>query len=190
MTRRIISLFFDNIYLVNAMDSDNIQKLLDLVPSAIVIVTVGTENERAGMTASWNAQVSWKPPYFGIAIYNEWRTLELILKFKEFAVHLVSEDLLKAALALFGGMSSRKVDKIKVAAEKYGLRIGKAKKITAPIIEDAPLIFECRLMEHHIIGDHYLVVGEPVEVHKNNDKRPLIYWNGKVYTIGDLAKPR
>jgi len=172
------------------MSNNEVQKLLDLFPSAIVIITVGSDHERAGMTASWNSQVSWRPPYFGIAIYNEWRTLELILKYKEFAVHLVSEDLLRAALGLFGSLSSRKVDKIKLAVEKYGLKINKGRKVNAPVIEDAPVVLECKLVEHHVIGDHYLVVGSPVEVYRNNDKMPVVYWNNKVYNLGNLAKSK
>jgi len=169
-------------------EESSVQKFLDLFPAAIVIVTVGDENERAGMTASWNTQVSWDPPRIGIAIYHEWKTLELILKYKEFAVHLVSEDLLRIALSVFGGMSSRKVDKFKVIEEKYNIKVSKAKRIKAPIISEAPVILECKLSEHYVIGDHYLVVGDPIEAYGSLEKMPVVYFKGRAYKIGELAK--
>ncbi len=151
----------------------------------LVIITVGIGNEKAGMTACWVTQVSWKPTYLGVAIYNKWRTLELILKYKEFAIHLVSEDLVQPALKVFGALSSRRVDKFQVVKEKYGLRATQARKIKALILPDAPIIIECRLMKYHIIGDHYLVVCDPVIAYRNNDKTPVTCFKGAPYRIGE-----
>lgn len=164
------------------------QKALDGFPCALVIITAGSDKEKAGMTASWNTQVSWKPPYIGIAIYYRWRTLELILKYKEFAVHLVSEDLIKPALKVFGALSSRKIDKFELAKREFNLKIDKGKEISAPVIYDAPLVLECKLKEYHVIGDHYLVIGDPIKVYRNNDKRPVIYLENKIFRVGGIME--
>lgn len=166
----------------------SIQKALDEFPSSLVIVTAGNHDEKAGMTASWITQVSWKPPYIGVAIYHKWKTLEVILKYREFAVHLVSEDLVKPALKIFGALSSRKVDKLKLAKKEFNLKVGKGKKINVPIIYDAPVILECELKEYHVIGDHYLIVGYPLEIHRNESKNPIVYLENKIFAIGEMIK--
>jgi len=160
------------------------EALLDL-SMPLVIITAGIGKEKAGMTACWVTQVSWKPPYLGIAIYHKWRTLELIMKYKEFAVHLVSEDLVQPALKVFGALSSRKVDKFNVVKEKYGLEVTQAQKVKALILPSAPIIIECRLLTYHVIGDHYLVVCEPVIAYRNNNKKPVTCYKGLPYRIGE-----
>ena len=92
---------------------------------------------------------------------------------------MISEDLLKVALAVFGGMSGRKVNKFRIAREKYGVRVSKAKKIRALVLPEAPLILECKLHSYHIIGDHYLIVGDPIEVYGDLKKEPLVYFMGE-----------
>lgn len=160
------------------------EEALNEFPFPMVIVTTGRDGETAGMTATWATQVSWRPSYLGVAIYHKWRTLELILKYREFAVHLVSGRLLEAALKVFGGMSSRKVDKFSLVREKYGLRVARGSKVNVPVLLDAPIVFECLLREYHVIGDHYLVVCDPVSVYRNNEDEPIVFHRGKSRTLG------
>ncbi|MCD6323821.1 MAG: flavin reductase family protein, partial [Desulfurococcales archaeon] len=121
------------------------QALIEL-PQPLIIVGVGDGSERAGMTACWAAQVSWRPPYLGIAIYHRWTTLKLLLERKEFAVNLVSEKLTKAALEVFGKLSSKEVDKFRLAEERYGLKVVEGRSVKAPVLKDAPIVMECRLL--------------------------------------------
>ena len=165
------------------------QLALNSYPYPLVIITAGDEKENAGMTAVWVTQVSWRPPYIGVAIYNKWTTLKLILKHKKFAVNLVSKKLVKVALRVFGGMSSKKVNKFKVASKDYGVEIIKGKAINTPVIADSPIVIECNLLKHIEIGDHYLIVGDPILAYRNNKDPPVLYYMNKFYAIGEEIAP-
>ena len=160
------------------------QDALSEYPFPLAIVTAGRGSERAGMVAAWLTQVSWKPPYVGVAIYREWTTLKIILKYSEFALNLISEKLVDVSLKVFGSMSSRQVDKFDIASRNYGVRVGEGRHVKAPVILDAPIVIECKFLKHVEVGDHYLVIGEPVAAYRNNEDKPVIYYKNKVYSIG------
>jgi len=157
--------------------------MLNSLPLPITVITVGNKNKKAAMTASWVNQLSWSPPYIGVAIYHSWYTLKLIREYREFAVHLVSSDLVEAAVRIFGSMSSKKVDKFKIAR----ITVVPSKRVKAPIIIKAPIVYECKVIKILKIGDHYLVIGEPLVAYRNNDKLPVILYDN-VHKIGDLIK--
>lgn len=165
---------------------NDVQKMLDSFPKPITIITTGDKDRIAGMTAAWVTQVSWKPPIIGVAIYHSWYTLELIRRYGEFAIHLVSEDLVDVALEVFGSMSSRKVDKFEVAK----LKVSPSRVVKAPIIKEAPIVCECKVLKIFEVGDHFLVLGKPLSVYKNNNKSTVVICRSNVYKIGDLIKVR
>ena len=166
------------------------QDALSEYPLPLVIVTAGHSDERAGMVAAWFTQVSWKPPYIGVAIYREWTTLKLILKYGEFALNLVSKKLVDVSLKVFGSMSSRKVDKFALAARNYGVKVGSGRRVRAPVILDAPVVIECKLLKHVEVGDLFLIIGNPLIAYRNNDDEPVIYYRSKIYAVGKEVMPR
>jgi flavin reductase (DIM6/NTAB) family NADH-FMN oxidoreductase RutF len=154
-----------------------------MLPLPIVIITTEKDGKKAGMTAAWVTQVSWQPPYIAVAIYNKWTTLKILLESKEFAINYVSSSLVKIALNVFGSLSSAKVDKFEIASSKYNVRIGYGKLIKVPIILDSPIVMECRLLNYYEIGDHYLIIGEPVLAYRGSNEEPLSFYKGYFYTL-------
>lgn len=162
----------------------SINEALALLPLPLVIVTTeGIDGRRAGMTAAWVTQVSWQPPYIGVAIYNKWTTLKVLLERGEFAINYVSPTLARVALEVFGSLSSAKVDKFRIASEKYNVRVGYGRAAKVPVLLEAPVIIECRLHKHFEIGDHYLVVCDPIASYSGSDEEPLAYYRGELYVL-------
>jgi len=162
----------------------SVEEALNNMPLPIVVISAESKSgKRVGMTAAWVTQVSWKPPLIGVAIYHKWTTLRAILERGEFAIHYVSPRLVNAAIEIFGGMSSAKVDKFEVASQKYGLRVERGKAIEAPVLVDAPYIVECKLAMYYEIGDHYLVVCNPVAAYKGCEETPLVFYRGKACSV-------
>ncbi|HDN90940.1 MAG TPA: flavin reductase family protein, partial [Candidatus Aenigmarchaeota archaeon] len=53
------------------------------------------------------------------------------------------------------------------------------KKISAPLIKEAPISLECRVVFMEKFGDHYLVVGEVLrEVVREEKFDPLLHYSG------------
>jgi flavin reductase (DIM6/NTAB) family NADH-FMN oxidoreductase RutF len=165
------------------LERDYIQKVLRLWPSPLVIVTASYMKKRAAMTAAWATQLSWDPPYVAVAMHYEGYTLKVIRKSREFAIHLVSEDLSKMAVKVFGSFSSKDVDKFK----KANVTVVPSRKVKAPIIKEAIAIYECKVVKTLKVGDHYLIIGEPLIAYSLSTKKPVL-WRRGVHKIGDLIK--
>lgn len=164
----------------------SVNEALALMPLPLVIVTTESrDGKRAGMTAAWVTQVSWKPSYVAVAIYSKWTTLKVILESGEFAINYVSPSLAKAALEVFGSLSSARVDKFEIASKKYNIRIGYGRNVKVPVLLDAPIIIECRLLKYFEIGDHYLVVCDPVLAYRGGGEEPISFYRGKLHTLSE-----
>jgi len=154
-----------------------------LFPCPLVIVTTSYMKKQAAMTAAWATQVSWEPPYVAVAMYHEGYTLKMIRKSREFAIHLVSEDLSEVAVKVFGSLSSKDVDKF----ERAKVTVVSSKKVKVPIIKEAPLVYECKVVKISKVGDHYLIMGESLVAYSLNDKKPVLWCKG-IHKIGDLIE--
>jgi len=147
---------------------------LDYVPHPLVIVTAGDPDKpgrRGGMTAAWVSRVSWDPPLVAVAIAPERFTLELIRERGEFVINVVGPSLREAAFGVFGSVSGRQVDKF----ERSGVRMVKAKSVTAPALADSVVSIECKLEKVVEAGDHAIVVGRVVDAYKMRDEKPLVF---------------
>ncbi|MCD6409790.1 MAG: flavin reductase family protein [Candidatus Verstraetearchaeota archaeon] len=149
---------------------------LDYIPHPLVVVTAGDpENpkRRGGMAAAWVSRVSWSPPLVMVSIAPERFTLELIREFKEFAINVVSEDLERAVMDVFGTLSGRDTDKF----ARAGVGAVSAKKIKAPVIREAAVVIECKVLKEVEAGDHIMVVGEVIEAYRSGVEGPLLLWH-------------
>jgi len=150
---------------------------LDHLPQPLVIVTAGDfekPGQRGGMTAAWVSRVSMSPPLIMVSIAPSRYTLELVREHGEFAVNIVGRRLEKAAYSIFGSRTGRGMDKI----AESGVKARKGGKTRAPILEDATVSLECRLVKTVEAGDHVLVVGEVVNAFKFSDEQPLVLTPG------------
>ncbi len=148
---------------------------LDYLPQPIAIITVGDPEKpgkRNAMTAAWVSRVSWNPPLVAVSIAPSRYTFELVKEFGEFAINLVSRNLLDLALAIFGAVSGRERDKFEAA----GVTPHRARKILAPVLKEAPVVIECRVVKMVEAGDHVLVIGEVVEMYMNSDEKPVVWY--------------
>lgn len=147
---------------------------LNHLPQPLVIVTAGDfekPGRRGGMTAAWVSRVSMSPPLIMVSIAPSRYTLELVRENREFAVNIVGEKLEKAAYGVFGSKTGRGLDKI--AESRVKARRGE--KTRVPILEDAALTLECRLVKTVEAGDHVLAIGEVVNALKFSDEQPVVF---------------
>jgi flavin reductase (DIM6/NTAB) family NADH-FMN oxidoreductase RutF len=76
-----------------------------------------------------------------------------------------------AAYGVFGTRSGRVVDKF----IESGVKFRRGEKTRAPVLEDAVITVECKLVKTVEAGDHILVVGEVVNAIKFSDEPPSIF---------------
>jgi flavin reductase (DIM6/NTAB) family NADH-FMN oxidoreductase RutF len=166
-------------------------------PRLTVIVTSHSKGKDNAMTVAWHSPISLKPPLYGIAITSSRSTYELIMESKEFGINLLTfKD--AELMASVGGSKGKDLDKF----DKFHIAKDKALKTSVPVLKDAYLAYECKLIDHKPYGDHEWMVGEIVAVHILEEAftaegilnvtqvDPALYLGGEIYltTLKDTQK--
>jgi len=125
------------------------------------------------MAAEWTYNISYHPFLIAVHVDKANVTHDEILAAGEFGVNLLSEDQ-GAAMRFAGHFSKADTDKLSSTTfETYP-----AKRINAPMIRGSLMNAECRLVQHEVLGDHTMFVGEVLEFSVNPGASPLILHHG------------
>lgn len=131
-----------------------------LYPVPAVMVSCGCFGVSDNIiTVAWAGTVCSDPVMLSISVRPERHSYQLIKETGEFAVNLVTKDLVFAT-DYCGVKSGRDVDKFK----EMNLTPLQAQKISAPIIAESPVNIECRVVKELPLGSHTMFVGEVVNV--------------------------
>ena len=129
-------------------------------PRVAVIVTAQAEGKENAMAVAWHTSISVHPPLYGVSISPKRFTYQLIVDSKEFGVNFL--PFAKAELvASVGGSKGEEIDKF----HRFNIAKDKPAKTKVPILKDAYVAYECRLVDDREYGDHRWLVGEIVAVH-------------------------
>lgn len=164
-----------------------------LHPKPAVLVGAMVEGKANFMTASWCGIACHQPPALSVAVRKERHTLKGIKAEQVFSVSVPSTALAKQ-VDYCGLYSGAKRDKSQV------FDVFPGRLTSAPLTEECPIGFECRLIQTVDLGSHELVIGEIVETYVENDcltdgapdplkVDPLIYSSGSraYHRIGEAV---
>lgn len=143
------------------LTSESVGAFYQCYPSVAVVVTAGVGGKNNAMTAVWHTPLSKVPPLYGVAISTKRFTYQLITRSKEFGVNFLPFEAAETVAAV-GGSKGKEIDKFQV----FNLASFSALKIAVPLLIDAYTAYECRLVDDRNYGDHRLLVGEIVAVHR------------------------
>ena len=135
-----------------------------LNPTPVVMVSCGsTLDEYNIITIAWTGTVNSDPPMCSISVRPERYSYDIIKQTGEFVINLVDKKLTPYA-DWCGVRSGRKYQKFL----ETGLTPVKASKVSAPMIEEAPVNIECKVTQIIPLGSHDLFLAEVVAVHVND----------------------
>lgn len=140
------------------------------------------------MSAEWTHYISYAPALMAVSIAPYHATFKNIEETGEFGINLAAID--QSVLAsTAGGSTGTEVDKISVLKE-LGFEFYDAKAIKVPMVKNAAMNAELKVIDTHKYGDHTTFVGEVQEISADPGIKPLIYHNGKFWHIGEqVEKP-
>lgn len=138
-----------------------IDKFQYFYPYSVAIVGAQSENLINYMACAWHTALSFSPPLFGILVAKKRFTHQLIFKAREFTANFISMEQVKLS-AQMGRKSGENMDKIK----EFHVKLSPSKTIQSPIIEEAYVSFECKVVNVKPYGDHDLFAGEVLAVHE------------------------
>jgi flavin reductase (DIM6/NTAB) family NADH-FMN oxidoreductase RutF len=111
------------------------------------------------MTASWTGICCSRPPCIAVSLRSATYTHGNISANGAFTVNVPSERYAREA-AYFGSVSGRDTDKFAAT----GLTPVPGDSVSAPYVEEFPLVIECRLLRTIELGLHTMFIGEIVSV--------------------------
>ncbi len=58
------------------------------------------------------------------------------------------------------------------------------------MVKGASLNAECQLFQEMTFGDHVMFIGEVIDAVHNPEKQPLVYHDGKYWSLESAMKPK
>lgn len=126
-------------------------------PLPAVMVSCGDETGNQNIiTIAWTGTICTNPAMLYISVRPERYSYDMIRSSGEFVVNLTTESLAKAT-DYCGVRSGRDVDKWK---EMHLTPRSSSQLQYAPIIEEAPVNIECKVIEVKELGSHHMFLAE------------------------------
>ncbi len=147
------------------VDASDFRQALSRFATGITVVTVATETELHGMTASSFASVSIEPPQVLVALDKRSRTRALVTQTGSFAINVLAahqEDVSRA----FASTGPKPFDRLVHQRGENG----------APLLDGALAYLECTTSQVIDGGDHDVLIGLVTRC-TTNDGAPLIYFD-------------
>ena len=120
------------------------------------MTTEDKDGRISASTVNWVTQASFKPPLVDVAVKADSQIHDIIKTARNFALNVLGKGQQGAAYTYF---KPAERDGQKISGEPF-----LAGSTGAPVLENTPAFFECRLVTTVEEGDHSIFVGEVVDV--------------------------
>ena len=166
-----------------------------IYPLPAVLVSCGaTPDEYNVLTVSWTGTICSNPPMCYVSIRPERYSYDIIKRTGAFVINLTNRDL-DYATDFCGVKSGRECNKFEMAK----LTPQKSEFVDAPIVLEAPVSIECRVVDVKPLGSHDMFIAEVVNVvvddsyMQENGQLDMAAMNLLAYNHGqyfDVSNPR
>lgn len=133
-------------------------------PGMVAIITARWNGKQNVMAAGWHSVISMEPPIYGVAIAQERYTHHLVKESGIFGVQFLPAECTEW-IQQAGVWSGQEMDKYAA----IGLPFDQALRIDVPLLTDAYIAYECRVLDVQSYGDHDWFVGAIVQCHRDDD---------------------
>lgn len=147
---------------------------------AVCIVTVQKGQQRAGLTATAVLSVSAEPPRLMVCVNRNVFAHELLSVGGALCVNVLGTQHLHHAQRFAGMVEGVSGDERFMRGAWLEGRSG------AHMLTDALAAFECRVTDVLAASSHSMVLCEVTNVQKSEHGQPLIYFDGRFASLGEL----
>lgn len=148
--------------------TQNFRHVLGRLPTGVVVVTGGEPEHPAGLVVGSFMSVSLEPPLVAVCPAKTSTSWPAVEAGGVFCANVLAEgqEQLARQFARRGG-------------DKFaGLAFSRAPATGAPLLEGVAAWIDCRIHVRHEAGDHWLVLGEVLELSVNRDGGALVFHDG------------
>jgi flavin reductase (DIM6/NTAB) family NADH-FMN oxidoreductase RutF len=155
------------------MDEQAKKKSLRMIPYGLFVLTAKHGEDVSGATVNWVTQTSFNPPLVAVAIKCDSHPYATVKAAGYFAINVLADGQKDIAQAFFMTVrpEGNKLGPVTFAPGSTG----------APVLNETPAYWECRLLDVVEQGDHHVFLGEVVNAGVNADAPALLMrdtgWN-------------
>ena len=151
-----------------SVDASQFKNALKLWASGVTVVTAQSEQGPKGMTATSFSSVSVDPPQILVCLNQSSETGAVVLNQQSFAVNILSSEQQTISNEFAGATNQeQRFEKVAWQAGDNG----------APLLTEALVSLECKLVQEIKSGTHWIVIGE-VQKSICRSGEPLLYYSG------------
>jgi flavin reductase (DIM6/NTAB) family NADH-FMN oxidoreductase RutF len=150
-------------------------------PTGVTVVSSTLSSVPVGMTVNAFTTVSLDPVLLLVCLHSRSRLLTFLRGSGGFAVTVLAED--QGPAARWFADRSRPTG----AAAFTGLDVAPAPATGSPVLTGGVAYFDCLVHGVQAAGDHTIVTGAAQAFGRLSDKAPLLFHDGALGTIGEVA---
>lgn len=152
-----------------SVDASQFKNALKLWASGVTVVTAqSVEQGPKGMTATSFSSVSVDPPQILVCLNKSTDTGVVVLEQQHFAVNILGNGQQDVSNLFAGGGNQE---------QRFAGVAWQAGENGAPVLTEALVSMECKLVQQVQAGTHWIVIGEVQKVVCRSGE-PLLYYNG------------
>lgn len=155
---------------------ERFQDAMRVLTGAVTIVTAGSGEDIAGLTATAVCSFSMEPPRLLVCINRSGATFTALLGSGTFCVNILGADQ-QALAAEFAGRTG------KSGAAKFDAAAWDRPDGMSPRHRLAPGAVQCRVHAMTILGTHALVIGDVAQSHIGKASPALVYRDQKFLSV-------
>ena len=152
-------------------------KATRLVPTSVVLLSVGTEENQDVMTAT-AMFVAENVPLLMISVSKNSTCYDLIEKTGELALNVASNEQVGLAKKV-GSTHGRNVDKFK----EFGINVEKGTKIGSPLIQGSFASLECKVITSMPVTSYMVYLVEVVAFKADESRTPVGWLKDRYFSI-------
>lgn len=160
------------------LDRREFRQTVGQFATGVTVIAMEIEGEVRAMTANSFTSLSLDPPLVLFCVAKETRTGQLVGRIAGFSISILREDQQDLSSYFAGAWKHRSPPHYRFVDWEG-----------APRLETCVAAIGCRVHAIHEGGDHWIVVGRAVALHRSDEaSRPLVFFRGRYVPVGDVGR--
>jgi len=162
-----------------SIDPRAFRQTLGLFVTGVTVIAMEVEGAVRALTANSFTSVSLNPPLVLFCLGKGTKAGQAIDRLREFSVNILSQEQ-RALSAYFAGAWKDKTPPPFSFTSSEG----------GPRLDGSVATLGCTVNAVHEAGDHWIVVGQVVTIHRSDLPRaPLVFFSGRYSTLASGGQP-
>lgn len=155
------------------VSKDDFRRAMSKFATGVTVVTsIDDEGEPHSMTANSFTSVCLDPPTVLVCVAHGTHTHGYLEKRGKFGVNVLKEEQEEVG-AYFARRPEDRAGNVRYSYSKT--------EDGTPILDEAMVFFNCKVIGSHVYGDHTIYLGEVREVRQHDEGTPLMFYLSRWY---------